>query len=100
MIEPLSNGIHACKRAGIGPGKTVAILGAGPMGYLPPHPLRPSFCSVPPLQVSVKGSSCEEDPELNSDHVPYKKQQAIWTLQTHQLTIALTPDNLTEIQPV
>jgi len=32
MIEPLSNGIHACKRAGIGPGKTVAILGAGPMG--------------------------------------------------------------------
>ena len=32
MIEPLSNGIHACKRAGVGPGKSVAILGAGPMG--------------------------------------------------------------------
>ena len=34
MIEPLSNGIHACKRAGVGPGKSVAILGAGPMGEL------------------------------------------------------------------
>ena len=32
MIEPLSNGIHACRRAGVAPGKTVAILGAGPMG--------------------------------------------------------------------
>lgn len=32
MIEPLSNGIHACRRAGVEPGKTVAILGAGPMG--------------------------------------------------------------------
>ena len=35
MIEPLSNGIHACRRAGVEPGKTVAILGAGPMGE--PH---------------------------------------------------------------
>lgn len=34
MIEPLSNGIHACKRAGVGPGKTVAILGAGPLGEI------------------------------------------------------------------
>ena len=35
MIEPLSNGIHACRRAGVEPGKTVAILGAGPMGESP-----------------------------------------------------------------
>ncbi len=34
MIEPLSNGIHACRRAGVAPGKTVAILGAGPMGKI------------------------------------------------------------------
>ena len=32
MVEPLSNGIQACRRAGVGPGKTLAILGAGPMG--------------------------------------------------------------------
>ena len=32
MIEPLSNGIHACRRAGVQPGKSIAILGAGPMG--------------------------------------------------------------------
>jgi threonine dehydrogenase-like Zn-dependent dehydrogenase len=38
MIEPLSNGIHACRRAGVEPGKTVAILGAGPMGEIDaPH---------------------------------------------------------------
>ena len=32
MVEPFSNGIHACRRAGVAPGKSVAILGAGPMG--------------------------------------------------------------------
>ena len=32
MVEPLSNGMQACRRGEIKPGKTVAILGAGPMG--------------------------------------------------------------------
>ena len=48
MIEPLSNGIHACKRAGVAPGKTVAILGAGPMGkLLVPGAIK--SCSMPQL---------------------------------------------------
>ena len=32
MAEPLSVGVHACRRAGVCPGKNVAIIGAGPIG--------------------------------------------------------------------
>lgn len=34
MCEPLSVGIHACRRAGIGPEKNVLIMGAGPIGLV------------------------------------------------------------------
>lgn len=32
LAEPLAVGLHAAKRAGIGPGDTVLVLGAGPIG--------------------------------------------------------------------
>lgn len=32
LIEPLANALFACMRARVGPGKSVAILGAGTMG--------------------------------------------------------------------
>ncbi|MFG6117950.1 NAD(P)-dependent alcohol dehydrogenase [Thalassobacillus sp. B23F22_16] len=32
FIEPFSVGIHACKRAGLQPGSSVAIMGMGPVG--------------------------------------------------------------------
>ena len=31
--------VHACRRGGVGPGKKVAILGAGPIGMLQSAPL-------------------------------------------------------------
>lgn len=34
MLEPLSVGIHACRRAGISVGQTVLITGAGPIGLM------------------------------------------------------------------
>lgn len=34
MVEPLSNGMQACRRGEVKPGKSVLILGAGPMGKL------------------------------------------------------------------
>ena len=34
MVEPLSVGVHACRRGEVRPGKNVAILGAGPIGEL------------------------------------------------------------------
>lgn len=34
MCEPLSVGIHACRRAGVAPGQKVAIMGAGPIGLV------------------------------------------------------------------
>lgn len=34
LLEPLSVGVHACKRAHIGIGSKVLILGAGPIGLL------------------------------------------------------------------
>ena len=32
MCEPLSVGIHACRKGNVGPGKNVVILGAGAIG--------------------------------------------------------------------
>lgn len=32
LCEPLAVGIHCCERAGVRPGDTVAVLGAGPIG--------------------------------------------------------------------
>ncbi|XP_011302932.1 sorbitol dehydrogenase [Fopius arisanus] len=34
LLEPLAVGVHACKRAGIGIGSKVLILGAGPIGLV------------------------------------------------------------------
>lgn len=34
MLEPLSVGVHACRRAGVGLGTTVLICGAGPIGLV------------------------------------------------------------------
>ena len=34
LLEPLSVGVHACKRANIGIGSKVLVLGAGPIGLV------------------------------------------------------------------
>ncbi|CCO08832.1 NAD(P)-dependent alcohol dehydrogenase [Desulforamulus hydrothermalis] len=34
LAEPFSVGLHACRRAGVKPGDTVAVLGLGPVGLL------------------------------------------------------------------
>ena len=34
MCEPLSVGVHACRRANIGPETNVLIMGAGPIGLV------------------------------------------------------------------
>jgi L-iditol 2-dehydrogenase len=34
LLEPLSVGVHACKKAGVGIGSSVLILGAGPIGLV------------------------------------------------------------------
>lgn len=34
MCEPLSVGIHACRRANIGPETNVLVMGAGPIGLV------------------------------------------------------------------
>lgn len=34
MCEPLSVGVHACRRAGVGPETAVLIMGAGPIGLV------------------------------------------------------------------
>ena len=38
LCEPLSVGIHACRRGRVQPGKSVLILGAGPIGGTPTDP--------------------------------------------------------------
>ena len=39
MVEPLSVGVHAVRRGQVSPGKTVAIMGAGPIGARTPSPV-------------------------------------------------------------
>lgn len=34
LLEPLSVGVHACKKAGVTLGSVVLILGAGPIGLV------------------------------------------------------------------
>ncbi len=57
MCEPLSVGIHACRRGKVEPGKNVVILGAGPIG-------KPVLCcATDPLtqcwdQVAAASLSC------------------------------------------
>lgn len=34
MCEPLSVGVHACRRANIGPESNVLVMGAGPIGLV------------------------------------------------------------------
>jgi len=34
LLEPLSVGVHACRRAGVTLGQTVLICGAGPIGLV------------------------------------------------------------------
>lgn len=34
MCEPLSVGVHACRRANIGPETNVLVVGAGPIGLV------------------------------------------------------------------
>lgn len=34
MCEPLSVGVHACRRVNIGPGMKVLVMGAGPIGLV------------------------------------------------------------------
>ena len=48
MVEPLSVGVHAVRRAGVSPGKTVAIMGAGPIGepFCPHMPSPSSWLAI------------------------------------------------------
>lgn len=34
LMEPLSVGVHACRRGNVGVGSTVLVLGAGPIGLV------------------------------------------------------------------
>lgn len=34
LLEPVSVGVHACKRAGVKVGSVVLVLGAGPIGLV------------------------------------------------------------------
>lgn len=34
LLEPLSVGVHACRRGGLSAGDSVLVLGAGPIGLL------------------------------------------------------------------
>lgn len=34
LLEPLSVGVHACRRGGVSAGQSVLVLGAGPIGLV------------------------------------------------------------------
>lgn len=54
MCEPLSVGVHACRRAGVTAGSRVLVLGAGPIGARAGG----ATASVPGLTRPVTQASC------------------------------------------
>ena len=55
MVEPLSVGVHACRRGEVKPGKNVAILGAGPIGMPCVRPMQASGGQAASLIRAVRG---------------------------------------------
>ena len=50
MVEPMSVGVHACRRAGVSAGHTVLVLGAGPIGTCVAGA---NICPLPPTSLCL-----------------------------------------------
>lgn len=79
IAEPLSNGIQACRRGQVAPGKKVAIIGAGPMGL---NAL---------IAAKAYGASKVAITDVREDNLPVAEKLGVdYTL--------LTPRNMTPLQ--
>lgn len=68
LLEPLSVGIHACRRAGVEPGSHVLIMGAGPVGLASLLAAR-AFGATAVASVDLKPERLEAAGSLGADVV-------------------------------
>ena len=68
MCEPLSVGVHACRRANIGPESKVLVMGAGPIGLVTLLSAR-AFGAPKVIVVDVDDNRLSVAKELGADEV-------------------------------
>ncbi|GAA0151559.1 dehydrogenase [Lithospermum erythrorhizon] len=68
MCEPLSVGVHACRRANIGPEMKVLVMGAGPIGLVTLLSAR-AFGAPKVIVVDVDGNRLSVAKDLGADEV-------------------------------
>ncbi|KAK2076783.1 hypothetical protein QBZ16_005009 [Prototheca wickerhamii] len=67
MCEPLSVGVHACRRGGVCPGKRVLVLGAGPIGLVALVCAK-AFGADAVAITDVRQEALDKARELGADH--------------------------------
>ncbi|KAK9853643.1 hypothetical protein WJX84_011854 [Apatococcus fuscideae] len=88
MVEPLSNGMQACRRGEVKPGKSIAILGAGPMG------LNALACA------RAHGASRIVITDIRDDNLPLAERLGAWkALHTPMMSPAEAAQQLTSLLP-
>lgn len=70
MCEPLSVGVHACRRANVGPETNVLVMGAGPIGLVALLAAR-AFGSPRIVIVDVDDHRLSVAKELGADETVY-----------------------------
>ena len=106
MVEPLSVGVHAVRRAGVSPGKTVAIMGAGPIGeathlstavqlyhskFRRASQQRPPHISLP-LPLAVRGTLRNAESKLNAETHRKRLQAQFCAFQCKTAWCAVGPE--------
>lgn len=78
LLEPLSVGVHACKRGNIGIGSNVLILGSGPIGLVTLLVAKAMGAQT----VTITGKCAAENPPLNRDRTSDQSVYEPGLLQT------------------
>lgn len=87
LLEPLSVGVWACRRGRVGPGSTVLVTGAGPIGLIAAQTAR------------AYGADSVTVTDVNSHRLRLAERLGLGTIdvsRTHLSDVALEPDVLLE----
>lgn len=76
MLEPLSVGVHACRRGGVGPGSRVLVMGAGPIGLATLLAARASGAAFVAV-TDLKRSRLEIAREMGADATIYADSEDV-----------------------
>ncbi len=93
MVEPLAVGVHACRRGGIAPGQSAAVIGAGPIGLLAAQAAA-AYGAHPVIVTDVVASRVALAEKLGMIAVDAGKADAVEAMRAH--TEGMGPDVVIE----